>query len=88
MTTSTLDLIDWATCLDDAPGCERCDSVATHRIFWQCRCRPWLSCWPCAENELENIADGVACGQCFKCAICGVVTVTDRVSGILTVAPL
>ena len=54
---STLDAIDWATCLDAAPKCENpvgCDRPATRRVRWFCGCMD-LACRPCIESVVTRL---------------------------------
>lgn len=90
MTTSTLDLVDWATILDDEPACENpegCDHAATHRLIWTCRCSSKLACLPCGAHEV------VAMEQCLawystECQCCGLVQYPEVVSDLIRLVPL
>lgn len=73
---STLDQIDWATCLDQEPGCENsdgCDRPATHRLIWTCRCPAALACWPCAAYEIGENAKCLTWPNGVWCTECGLV---------------
>ena len=95
MTTSTLELIDWATCLDDLPGCERpfgdgdCPYPAASRIFWICRCRPSLSCHVCVGAGVAHLVQGLRLRFTdFECRECGLTVHGETIDELLTVVPL
>ena len=87
MTTSTLELVDWATILDDEPACEAvhgCDAAAANIARYACGCRVLL-CADCTACLLRLFADYRP--SSIRCLACG--TVVDcRASDFLTVVPL
>ena len=90
MTTSTLDLIDWAACLDGQPGCEHTQAAgeaATVIARLACGCSAIL-CAPHADRSVQVIAAILArhCG--IACATCGAELPGRFVSDVLTVVPL
>lgn len=62
MTTSTLELVDWATILDEEPACENpagCERPAVVLRKRCCGC-PVLNCRDCWERRRAAWADHVA----------------------------
>lgn len=90
MSTSTLEQIDWATCMDDEPMCEwphaNCDASAANLLRFACGCR-FLWCAGHTKRITSYLAAWVR-GP-FHCQHCGTKGMTGKtVSDLVTVIPL
>ena len=88
MTTSTLELVDWATILDDEPACEAthgCDAVAANLVRYSCGCQILL-CVDCTACLLRMLADYHP--SILKCLTCGAEVKIRSAADFLTVIPL
>ena len=89
MTTSTLELVDWATILDDEPACESvhgCDHRAASRVRYACGCSV-LFCADCTKQVVSGWSRrayplSIRCGDCKR------LVRAKCPSELLTVVPL
>ena len=89
MTTSTLELVDWATILDDEPGCEMddCGATATHIIRSKCGCGI-PSCAACVEAHIAFCRRCYDFPETLRCADCHALFTARSIGDLLKVVPL
>ena len=88
MTTSTLELIDWATCLDAAPVCEEidgCGNPAEHAARYRCGCSV-LFCAGCTRDLVAYLGSMTPCD--FRCDRCSRLVRAATIRDLVTVVPL
>lgn len=90
MSTSTLERVDWATCMDETPACESfaaSGEPGSHIARLSCGCMALL-CPAHVDSATQRLAAAMLYGVGVQCAACDTRLPGRSLSDVLTVVPL